>query len=92
MQKYTIRVIRTLRYVTTSLPEVSSLFLSYSPPCLWWCRNDAASWLIRQEMGLNFVKLDFWEAWRKHCFCFFPNFAILFESDNLVDMKTKGRH
>ena len=48
MQNYTIRVIRTLRYVTTSLPEVSSLFLSYSPPCLWWCRNDAVSYVYLQ--------------------------------------------
>ncbi len=43
MQNYTIRVIRTLRYVTTSLSEVSSLFLSHSPLYLWSCRNDAAS-------------------------------------------------
>ena len=71
MQNYTIRVIRTLRYVTTSLPEVSSLFLSYSPPCLWWCRNDAASWLIRQEMSLNFVKLAFWGGMEKTLFLFF---------------------
>lgn len=71
MQKYTIRVIRTLRYVTTSLPEVSSLFLSYYPPCLWWHRNDAVSRLIRREMGLNFVKLAFWGAWRKTLFLFF---------------------
>ncbi len=41
MQNYTIRVIRTLRYVTTSMPEVSSLFRSYSPLYLWSCRNDA---------------------------------------------------